>query len=52
MDTDEILPMDPPFHPLLVKLASGKGKKQRKVGEAGISRAASEADDEEEDDND
>lgn len=49
MDIDEILPIDPFFHPLLVKPASAKGKKKRKVGEDESSRGTA---DQEEDDDD
>lgn len=50
MGSDEVLPMDPPFHLLLVKPTSSKGKKKREVGRVRSSREAAKADDEEEDD--
>uniref|UniRef100_M1DC71 Uncharacterized protein n=1 Tax=Solanum tuberosum TaxID=4113 RepID=M1DC71_SOLTU len=49
LDTDELLPMDPHFHPLLIMQPSTQGRKGRKVDGAGSSRAATKVDDKTED---
>ncbi|KAH0635738.1 hypothetical protein KY289_035653 [Solanum tuberosum] len=46
LDIDEVLPMNPPFHPLLIRQAFISGSKRRKTNRAGSSQAAVEADDE------
>uniref|UniRef100_M1DX70 Uncharacterized protein n=1 Tax=Solanum tuberosum TaxID=4113 RepID=M1DX70_SOLTU len=49
LDTDEVLPIDPLFHPLLIRQPSTYGRKRGKTDGPGNSRAAVEADDEGED---
>uniref|UniRef100_M1D9D1 Uncharacterized protein n=1 Tax=Solanum tuberosum TaxID=4113 RepID=M1D9D1_SOLTU len=46
LDTDEVLPMDPHFHPLLIRQASTSRSKRRKLDMVSSSQAAVEADDE------
>uniref|UniRef100_M1DDS7 Uncharacterized protein n=1 Tax=Solanum tuberosum TaxID=4113 RepID=M1DDS7_SOLTU len=50
LDTDEVLPMDPHFHPLLVRKGSTSRSKQRRTNQASSNQAAVEADDDEGDD--
>lgn len=50
MDSHEVLHIDPPFHPILVKPKSSKGKKKIKVGGVRGSWDADGADDKEDDD--
>ncbi|KAH0698648.1 hypothetical protein KY284_012863 [Solanum tuberosum] len=45
-DTDEVLPMDPPLHPLLVRSGSTSRSKRRRTSRASSSRAAAGSDDE------
>uniref|UniRef100_M1DJN7 Uncharacterized protein n=1 Tax=Solanum tuberosum TaxID=4113 RepID=M1DJN7_SOLTU len=44
LDTDEVLPMDPLFHPLLIRQASTSGSMRRKTNIASSSQAAAEVD--------
>ncbi|KAH0661343.1 hypothetical protein KY284_026274 [Solanum tuberosum] len=46
LDTDEVLPMDPPFNPLLVRSGSTSKSKMRRMDRASSSEAAAEANDE------
>ncbi|KAH0687963.1 hypothetical protein KY290_016988 [Solanum tuberosum] len=46
LDTDEVLPMNPPFHPLKVRLSSTSRRKRRRMDRANNSQATVESDDE------
>uniref|UniRef100_M1DJB2 Uncharacterized protein n=1 Tax=Solanum tuberosum TaxID=4113 RepID=M1DJB2_SOLTU len=50
LDTDEVLPMDPTLHPLLVRQGSTFRSKMRRIDRASSSQATAEADDERGDD--
>uniref|UniRef100_M1DMY5 Putative plant transposon protein domain-containing protein n=1 Tax=Solanum tuberosum TaxID=4113 RepID=M1DMY5_SOLTU len=46
-DADEVLPMDPPLHPLLVRTSStSRSKRRRRTGRASNSKEAVDSDDE------
>uniref|UniRef100_M1DAA0 Uncharacterized protein n=1 Tax=Solanum tuberosum TaxID=4113 RepID=M1DAA0_SOLTU len=46
LDADEVLPMDPPFHHLMVRQGSTSRSKNRRTGRARSSQETTEADDE------
>uniref|UniRef100_M1DIY9 Uncharacterized protein n=1 Tax=Solanum tuberosum TaxID=4113 RepID=M1DIY9_SOLTU len=45
LDTDEVLPMNPLFHPLLIRSGSTFKSKRRRTGRANSSKAAVDSDD-------
>ncbi|KAH0699044.1 hypothetical protein KY284_013259 [Solanum tuberosum] len=46
LDTDEVLPMDPPFHHLFIRSGSTSRSKKMRTGRASSSKAAMDLDDE------